>query len=883
MHPVAFQPISRHRFAPRHDIISRVVATPRPALVVFHGAAGIGKSTAMGQVAEALAGDGARAVWIRLSADDRGDDRFWRHMLSTMSAAGVTTESTLLAELREGGFVDRAQFGAIGAELAAIDEPIVIAFDDFHLAATASIEDGLIELLAAAHNVTALVATRSPGRLTTPGARARIPIASVTGDDLTFTREQTRALVALRLPGLRDDEVDAVAAAVHDEARGWAIATMALIEAPGDAPANAPVAARSRANARVFVRDHVDRMLHSATPQERDLLLRTSLIEEISPALAMRLSDSGIDDDTAAEALVRLESVTSRVWDDEHGQRWYRHHDLIREELLRRARAQLDEATIADLYARVIDDLIDTRPQLAAQVAFDAKDWERFGEILTITFSETLHAVGPAGDDRIRRIPRSELDQHVALQAVALIYETMRPRNQVTRVVSGLRLLAGSSLRALSTQPGVYGVLALGVRMAAARFAGNIDAAVDFARRCGEGISALSEADLARYGATIATLMTQKAATYLYAEDFDEADRALRSVIDDPAQPSVAEVAHAHALLALSAAWRGRMHEAAAAIDACERTPLPVGWRTSFFGSSYRIAKGLVLLDQGDAPGAMLVRSGLDRFESDLEAWPLAAMVEALAIEAATGPVEALAALERARSRHRTGLPVLPAFQHQMNALRARLQWQSGAVAPAGRRASAPSLASAYALASRGDWGAVAIIASALSGAGQPPRRRADAMLLQAAAALHLGDERGAVEHFVHADCLMSEHGLRTPLRSIAADDVAALVRHAAELRPERTIDARGGDAASISTKRVRPLSAAERRALEAVYAHGSVRAAAEALFISPETVRDHLKSIHRKLGVHSRADAIAAAMELGYLGGSSQGLSTPEDIATPE
>ena len=46
-----------------------------------------------------------------------------------------------------------------------------------------------------------------------------------------------------------------------------------------------------------------------------------------------------------------------------------------------------------------------------------------------------------------------------------------------------------------------------------------------------------------------------------------------------------------------------------------------------------------------------------------------------------------------------------------------------------------------------------------------------------------------------------------------------------------------------------------------------SARQMAAELFLSPNTVRSHTRAVYRKLGVHSRADAVARATALGLLG----------------
>ena len=61
-------------------------------------------------------------------------------------------------------------------------------------------------------------------------------------------------------------------------------------------------------------------------------------------------------------------------------------------------------------------------------------------------------------------------------------------------------------------------------------------------------------------------------------------------------------------------------------------------------------------------------------------------------------------------------------------------------------------------------------------------------------------------------------------------------------------------------------LTSREWEVLDLVCARKTTDVMAAELFLSPETVRSHVKSIYRKLGVNSRDDAIARAAELRQL-----------------
>jgi len=62
------------------------------------------------------------------------------------------------------------------------------------------------------------------------------------------------------------------------------------------------------------------------------------------------------------------------------------------------------------------------------------------------------------------------------------------------------------------------------------------------------------------------------------------------------------------------------------------------------------------------------------------------------------------------------------------------------------------------------------------------------------------------------------------------------------------------------------PLTSAELRLLPYLQTHLTVRAIAERLFISPETVKSQLSSIYRKLGVSTRGQAVQQAAAIGLL-----------------
>jgi len=71
------------------------------------------------------------------------------------------------------------------------------------------------------------------------------------------------------------------------------------------------------------------------------------------------------------------------------------------------------------------------------------------------------------------------------------------------------------------------------------------------------------------------------------------------------------------------------------------------------------------------------------------------------------------------------------------------------------------------------------------------------------------------------------------------------------------------------------PMSESELRVLRYLPTSLTVPEIAGELFVSPSTVRTHLRKLYAKLAAHHRAEAVERARDLGLLAPSAEGPST--------
>lgn len=147
------------------------------------------------------------------------------------------------------------------------------------------------------------------------------------------------------------------------------------------------------------------------------------------------------------------------------------------------------------------------------------------------------------------------------------------------------------------------------------------------------------------------------------------------------------------------------------------------------------------------------------------------------------------------------------------------------------------------------------------------PRTMIEVRLLRSAIELERGDLRISDAMMDRALVALARTGTRAPLRTIPPGTLAALTARAST-RPQGAevarILARIAEATEGFDRLIEPLSSRELLVLAEVEKGSTVGEIAGALFISPNTVKTHLRRLYRKLGVATRSEAVRKARALG-------------------
>ncbi|WP_127549974.1 LuxR C-terminal-related transcriptional regulator [Actinoplanes sp. OR16] len=840
----------------RARLVDRLAAGAEARLTVVIGSAGAGKSVLLSSWARSRSA--SLTSWLYCDEADTDPVRFWTGFVQSIQAVVPAFGATATDLLGAGRGVFADIVASIANDARWLPAGFAVIVDDFHEAEPAVARD-MADLVALWPHETARLVLSSRGDPQVRLTRLRLAgdLCELRDRDLSFTFRECGALLArfgVDLP-LAD------LALLHQRSEGWAAALQMTAPALRRCVSAREVARALDVRGQEIAEYFLAEVLDEQHPDLARFMLETSVLGELTEedcaAVTVR-HDAGAMLRDIGKAHLFLVPL------DDEGTR-FRYHRLVRDvlhaELRRRDRAK--ERLLQLRAAQWFEASGDARR--AARHFLAARDAEHALTLLhDRVVSDFVRDPALAGPLEPGLIDTSLLDK-APDRGVALALDLL---------LSGDVVRGGAYLdQAASGGPGD---MVLDLRLGLARsihqmltgHAEEARARVTALRELSHGVPAAGDWS----GALSLTLLRILACL----RDHESVDREAAVAMSQPGLAEPARAVMVPGLLALARLGEGRLIEAAAAADSAELEARRLGIAEHVFAVDHLRAQAGLALERRDLVRAQeLTQRVLSISAGHSPVLEYEAGLDRAAILLSEGLVhEALAGVDTARDVLSGPGPSMLARAAEIEA-HARLVLGdayaatrlAGELAPVAR----DLLLAKVALAS-GDLGRVAGLLDGLS--GLDPRQALVRDLLRAAAAVERGDP--ATESILAGALVAARRGgFRNTVVITAPQVTSFLVERAMPFEGDpyqEDLVAAALAVRSTALHAMRPeevtvvhLTKAERRVLNLLPTH-TYRQIAAALFVSPHTVKSHLRSVYRKLGAESRAQALQRAVDLRLL-----------------
>jgi len=820
-------------------------------------------------------------AWLSLVRSDDSLSGFWSALLHALRRSGRIPGENVLSRLSPTHAMTERMLQTAYEGIQALPSALVLVLDDFHVIQDAEVLDSVARLLSHDLPLHLVLVTRSDTVLPLHRLRLSGQLSEIVADDLAFGQTE---LAALALNVGLDLDLGSVER-VLDRTGGWpAGARMATLHLsrPGTARDLSDFAGSDRSVAEYLMAE----VMNAQNPSGREFLLRTSVVGAVCAELANTLVPR-------ARGQQRLEQLArSNQFVTELGpeQRWYRYHPLLREmleHLLRR-----DEPAEFELaHARAARWLAwNGEPVAALQHAASAQDWTLLSEIFVqSTFPEVVGPHRQVIADVLERIPFDHLEPTAPLaicgwaltylqgnlSAMAAQVELARALLQATQNEVRPATAAAIEFNAFSVARARGDSLAMQTAARAAQ------AQLDQVVRPFPALPALRA--VAAHSLAIGLLWAGETddACALFATTGPEAQAVgvFQTALDSLSHQSLSELVE------------GRLDEAELAAGHALRMADPQGVLWRYQVRPAHLTQGYVKLLHGDTEGAdRCVLAGLAATEGATEPGPtvMAYICQSLvavsrgrgraahhASVAARGAAEGWPVpnflddwLTRATVETVLLNRVPDELAQRIDALRTQPRPSATVLACLSRlQLAAGDAPGAQAIAHR-------VCASSEAGEDVDHLALVDAWLVRALAADHLGHDHESAQRLHRALDLAGPARLLRPFLVANSERLPILIRRQLDFSPRpspfvlelASLLASGEPALPEPEPLQFPLTERELTVLAFLPTMETNTEIAQQLFVSVNTVKAHLKSLYRKLGVGDRRDAIRRSRALGLL-----------------
>lgn len=319
--------VSRPRLAPRFD------REPFDGLTLVCAQAGYGKTTLLSSWVHAGAD---KAAWLSLDRDDNDSVRFLAHLVASIRNQVPHFEPALARILQSPNPPPIAALmtGFVNA-LAGLDHRLILVLDDYHLVTEKMVHDAMLFLLDhQPGNLHIVIATREEPPFSLARLHSHGRLAKFTEADLCFTQQEAATFLnhVMKLE-LSPRQSETLCGHTEGWAAGLQMAALSLINGQDKANFIAGFSGKER-----HVIDFlVDEVLSNQTDAIQNFLMRTSILDRFNADLCRTLTG----DADSQQMLLHLERNHMFLIPLDADRNWYRYHHLFADLLQSRlAKAQ---------------------------------------------------------------------------------------------------------------------------------------------------------------------------------------------------------------------------------------------------------------------------------------------------------------------------------------------------------------------------------------------------------------------------------------------------------------------------------------------------------------------------------------------------------------
>jgi LuxR family transcriptional regulator, maltose regulon positive regulatory protein len=812
-------------------------------------------------------------AWVQVAREESDPQQWWLSVLDALrrtDAGSALVHTVTAAPDLDGWVIVERLLG----DLAGLRERLWLVVDDLHELASEEARKQLeLLIMRAPPGLRFVLATRNDVRLGLHRLRLEGELAELRASDLQFSFAEAGAL----FDAVGVDVSGPALTRLMDRTEGWAAGLRLAALSLAGHPDPERFAAEFSGSERTVAEYLLAEVLGRQSPQVRQLLLRTSVLERVNGELADLLTgESG-----GERVLQDLEDANAFVVSLDAGRSWFRYHHLFAELLnLELRRTAPDEVTSLHLAASGWF-AGHNHPVEAIRHAQAARDWRLASQLLADSWPGlhldgqvgTVHALlteFPAG------IPEADSELAAVAAADALAQGSLRSAERYLRIAErGLASAPASRRRQAEV---LFGL----IRMVADGRGGNLPARNEAAQRVLAAADVL-ETGRAGLGDELRGMaLGQIGDSEIWAGHFVQSETHLDQALDlarRARRPYLELIALVYrAELELSRRFSRAEELARQAASLAEQH----GWTDDLFTGFAAMTLGSALAWQGQlAEAEPWIERSLRIFA--VEASPAAMGGYYVSGQFELGRGRVTAALAAFRTAERLVGPHPLARPLQAWLLHAMVRpgdWGHAEAILAGlterhRDRAEIRVATAVLRLAQGDpAAATAELAPVLDG-GAPVGWQSwltEACLLEAIARDAAGDQPAAGRALERALELAETDGalmwfLMHPAAGLFDRHARHGTAHPALLaRIRDLVSGRPPAPPARNPAALEPLSDRELRVLRYLPTHLSAPEIAAELSIATSTVKTHMRSLYAKLGVHSRAEAVQAARDLGLL-----------------